>query len=154
MPHIMRKTRAPPASPGHTAARSILTLARSGRSERCTDAASGHRSGQEKYNQVQDPKQVERGGIRTRNCCINVNYEWQMCRERDCREGMAVEPLNKRLSVEWWMSTPDRTIQRVAGWPTDDNGAWGFHKKTGSWNKCLLWHKNDTKIMTSKLPER
>ena len=52
-----------------------------------------------------------------------------MCREPDCGEGMEVEMLNKRSSVKWWMATPDRTIQRVAEWPTDDNGEWGFHKK-------------------------
>ena len=52
-----------------------------------------------------------------------------MCRERHCRKEMAVEKLNKQSSVEWWMATPDRTIQRVAEWPTDDKGEWGFHKK-------------------------
>ena len=52
-----------------------------------------------------------------------------MCRERDCGEGMAVETLNNQSSVEWWMATPDRTIQRMAEWSTDDNGAWGYHKK-------------------------
>ena len=52
-----------------------------------------------------------------------------MCRECDCREGMVVEMLNKLSSVEWWMATPDPTIQRVAELPTDDNGEWDFHKK-------------------------
>ena len=52
-----------------------------------------------------------------------------MCRERDCREGMTVKTLNKRSSVEWWMATPDRTIQGVAEWPTDDNRTWDFHKE-------------------------
>ena len=107
---IIRNTKAPPATPRHTATRSIPMLAQRRRLERRKDAASRHRSGQEKYNQVLDPKQVERGGIRTRNCCINVNYVRQMCRERDCGEGMAVEMLNKQSSVEWWMATPDRTI--------------------------------------------
>ena len=55
-----------------------------------------------------------------------------MFRARDRGEGMAVETLNKRSSVEWWMATPDHTIKRVAEWPTDDNGAWGFHNKTDS----------------------
>ena len=52
-----------------------------------------------------------------------------MCRERDCREEMAVATLNTRSSVEWWMAIPDRTIQRVAEWPTDDNGGWDFQKE-------------------------
>ena len=117
-------------------------LAQSGRSERQKDAGNGHRSGQKKYNQVQDPKQVERGVIGTRKCYINVNYVWQMFRECDCREGMAVETLNKRSSVKWWITTLDRTIQRVAEWPTDDNGAWDFHKEQKNWNRCLLGHKN------------
>ena len=118
------------------------SFAQSGRSERRKDAGSGHRSGQEKYKQVQDPKKVEWGGIRKRNCCINVNYVWQKCRERDCREGTKVEMLNKRSSVEWWTETPDRMIQMVAESPTDDNGAWDFHKEQKNWNRCLLGHKN------------
>ena len=52
-----------------------------------------------------------------------------MCRECDCRDVMAAKTINKRSSVEWWMATPDRTIQRVAEWPTDDNGEWDFHKE-------------------------
>ena len=51
-----------------------------------------------------------------------------MCREHDCREGMVVEMLNKLSSVEWRMATPDRTIQRMGAWPTNDNGAWVFTK--------------------------
>ena len=56
---------------------------------------SGHRSRQEKFNQVQDPKQVERGGIKTTNWWINVNYEGQICGERDRGEGIAVETLHR-----------------------------------------------------------
>ena len=68
-----------------------------------------------------------------------------MRRERDCGEGMAVETLNKRPSVEWWMAIPDRTIQRVAEWPTDNNGEWGFHKK----------QKTEINVYyVTKLPER
>ena len=78
------------------------------------DAAKEHRYGKEKYNQVKDPKQLERGDIKTRNCCINVNYVCQMCREHDCGEGMAAGTLNKRSSVECWMATPDHTIEREA----------------------------------------
>ena len=52
-----------------------------------------------------------------------------MCRELDRVEGMTVDTLNRRLSVEWRMGTLDRTIKRVAEWPTDDNGALVFHKK-------------------------
>ena len=52
-----------------------------------------------------------------------------MCRERNCGEGMAAETLNKLSSVEWWMATPDRTIQRETAWQTDDNRAWVFTKK-------------------------
>ena len=51
-----------------------------------------------------------------------------MYREHDCREGMAAEMLHKRSSVEWWMATPDRTIQRMTEWPTNDDGAWVFTK--------------------------
>ena len=114
MPHIIRNARAPPVTPRHTAARRVLTLAPEREIGKGGKMPSRDRSRQGKYNQVQHPKQVERGGIRTRNCCINVNYMWQMCGERDCSEGMAVEMLNKGSSVEWWMATLDRTIQRVA----------------------------------------
>ena len=55
-----------------------------------------------------------------------------MCREGDHEEGMEVEMLNRQSSVEWWMATPDRMFKKVAEWPTDDNGAWGFHKKNDS----------------------
>ena len=47
----------------------------------------------------------------------------------ESREGMATETLNKQSSVEWRMATPDPTIQRMAAWPIDDNGAWVFTKK-------------------------
>ena len=53
-----------------------------------------------------------------------------MCTERPCREGMGAETLNKRSSVEWWMATPDRTIQRMAhAWPTTTTEL-GFSQET------------------------
>ena len=75
MPHIVRNARAPPATPeAYGCSKHTDAELRAGDRKGRKDAASKHRSGQEKYNQVKDPKQVERGGIRTRNCCINVHY--------------------------------------------------------------------------------
>ena len=73
MPHIMRKARAPPATPRHTAARSILTPAPEWEIIKGRKMPNGDWPRQGIYNKVQDRKQVERGGIRKRNC-INANY--------------------------------------------------------------------------------
>ena len=48
------------------------------------------------------------------------------------RSGMAVKTLNKRSSVEWWMATLDRTIQRGQNGQPTTTERLDFHKKTDS----------------------